>query len=246
MGLPPSAGARAALGRGWETAGGKGRFQLEKQQRASRLLEGRCPHAEGLGMSPVKRSRGKWSGSAPSRGFLSLLQLLPVAQRLQRVCSAPGRGAKAGSDGGGAAMERACWKIARHSLVEFFPFILTRCLAHSRLSRSPGALAMDTGHVSRSRFSGESSPGSPGRVWGRAAGAHTEVFWGEGLPGPRCFPWGEPSAPCARGVLFPKTRVKPLKPPSFPTRELSPRKRAGMRGKRVPARLGFALGVTQR
>lgn len=174
--------------------------------------------------------------SAPAGGSEAPARLLSAWKGSQ------GRERWRGSSDG----ERPCWKIARHSLVEFFPFILTRCLAHSRLSRSPGALAMDTGHVSRSRFSGESSPGSPGRVWGRAAGAHTEVFWGEGLPGPRCFPRGEPSAPCARGVLFPKTRVKPLKPPSFPTRELSPRKRAGMRGKRVPARLGFALGVTQR
>lgn len=113
-------------------------------------------------------------GSCPS--FSSCL----VAERLQRVCSAPGRGAKAGRDGGGAVMENPCWKITRHSIFEFFPFTLTLCLAHSRLSRSQGAFAMDTGHVSRSRFSGESSPGSPGRVWGRAAGAHIKVLLGKG------------------------------------------------------------------
>lgn len=73
-------------------------------------------------------------------------------------------------------MEHPRWRITRHSIFESFPLILTLCLAHSRLSHSRGAFAMDTGHVSRSRFSGESSPGSPGRVWGRAAGAHTQVF----------------------------------------------------------------------
>lgn len=76
-------------------------------------------------------------------------------------------------------MDHPRWKIARHSIFDFSSYILTLCLAHSRLSRSQGAFAMDTGHVSRSRFSGESSPGSPGKVWGRAAGAHTEVFWGK-------------------------------------------------------------------
>lgn len=66
-------------------------------------------------------------------------------------------------------MEHPCWKITRHSIFEFFSSILTLCLAHSRLSRSQGAFAMDTGHVSRSRFSGESSlPREPGKGLGQS------------------------------------------------------------------------------
>lgn len=77
-------------------------------------------------------------------------------------------------------MERPCWKITRHWIFEFSPFILTLCAVSRAFQAVPsqGAFAMDTGHVSRSRFSGESSPGSPGRVWGRAAGAHTELVLG--------------------------------------------------------------------
>lgn len=43
-------------------------------------------------------------------------------------------------------MEHPCWKITRLSNFEFFPFILTLCLAHSRLSpcreRLPWTLGM--------------------------------------------------------------------------------------------------------
>uniref|UniRef100_A0A8C3QF11 Synaptotagmin-12 n=2 Tax=Passeriformes TaxID=9126 RepID=A0A8C3QF11_9PASS len=154
MGLAPSAGARPheRLGNCRKISAGKAAKGLEGSWR------GDVHTQRGWECCLFKGSRGKSSSSAPSRGFLSLLQRLPVAERLQRVCSAPGRGAEARSDGGGAVMEHPCWKIARHSIFEFFPFILTLCLAHSRLSRSQGAFAMDTGHVSRSRFSAASSP----------------------------------------------------------------------------------------
>lgn len=179
-GCPPRLGPGKSPVRGWETAGSKGRFQLEKQQRALRAPGGGMSTHTDWECRLFKGSRGKWSSSAPSRGFLSLLQHLPVAERLQRVLSAPGRGAKAGRDGGGAVMEHPCWKITRHSIVEFFPSILTLCLAHSRLSRSQGAFAMDTGHVSRSRFSGESSlPREPGKGSGQSCWRPHWVFSGK-------------------------------------------------------------------
>lgn len=103
-------------------------------------------------------------------------------------------------------MEHPCRKITRRSIFEFFPLVLTLCLAHSRLSRSQGAFAMDTGHVSRSRFSGESSPGSPGRVRGGTAGDHTEAFWGKGWLVLAAFHGENPLLPVPAGFCYLKQR----------------------------------------